>query len=384
MPRATSTSRKFSPAARTAIRAWPGASGPASGATCGQGARVRPSSVPRPVTSSRHGPDPGGTSPPARRGQPAAVHGAVPDRELRLARAEPGGQRPGRARLVLCPPDPGPPDPGPPDPGPPDPGPLDPGPPELCLPEAGSLPVAGRSASTRRPGFSDCAERTRPQTAAPARSVTSSPGSAGDRAPGHHHEPRPGRLVRGQPPLHQLQHARHLGPRRFRPGSAARPGGHQLGRRVVRGYRAVRLAHRDRHPLHREQGFRHVAARRPRRPGRAERERVHRQHRLRRPGRRRPATGCRRAAAAAAPAAPAARPRTATPRSRRTAAAPRPGPPGRRRPGPAPARAAPRPAAPDAGRTSPRSRRSSAGSATSAKTSSPRRQAARSPRNAGP
>ena len=164
MPRATSTSRKFSPAARTAMRAWPAASGPASGPACGQGARVRSSSVPRPVTSSRHGPDPGGTRPPGPAGQPAAVHGAVPDRELRLTRAEPGGQRPVRARLV----------------------------------RGGQVGQHQASRVLRLRGADQAPDRR------PGQVGHVLPRKRRDRAPGHHHEPGPGRLVRGQPPLHQF------------------------------------------------------------------------------------------------------------------------------------------------------------------------------------
>ena len=57
MSSAMSTSRKFSPAARTDTRTWPGSSG---SRTSGQGSRARFSSVPGFVVPSRQAPAPDG------------------------------------------------------------------------------------------------------------------------------------------------------------------------------------------------------------------------------------------------------------------------------------------------------------------------------------
>ncbi len=132
MPSPTRTSRKFRPAARTAIRTCPGSSGARA---CGAGNDARFSRVPTAETSIRHV-----DSPASERSAPL------------LASVANCGTYAVPARTATC------------------------GSPASIT--AGTTAVdaspPSRSSSTNRPGFSDCAVRTRPQTAAPARSRTSS------------------------------------------------------------------------------------------------------------------------------------------------------------------------------------------------------------------
>ncbi|GAA5708209.1 hypothetical protein Save01_09093 [Streptomyces avermitilis] len=132
MPSATTTSRKFSPTAWTAIRTWPGPSG---SRTSGQGTSATFSIVPRPVLSSRHGVGPGGGS-SAGCAWARASRGAVtvPPRIASRGSAHPSA----------------------------------------AANTSRDSAVPSRSTSANRSGCSDTAEVTRPQLAAFPRSVTSS------------------------------------------------------------------------------------------------------------------------------------------------------------------------------------------------------------------
>ncbi|MEV0565166.1 S8 family serine peptidase [Dactylosporangium sp. NPDC050588] len=131
MPRALSTSRKLTPPARTAMRTWPARSSPAASRAC---STVRPSRVPSSPGMSRHGPSGGlSSSVPltvARRGILA-----VPP--CRSSAGSPLSRAAGSAAMESA--------------------------------------EVSRSTRTKCPGFSDCADRTRPCTAAAAGSRTSSP-----------------------------------------------------------------------------------------------------------------------------------------------------------------------------------------------------------------
>ncbi|PSK61564.1 hypothetical protein B0E53_06536 [Micromonospora sp. MH33] len=137
MPSAMSTSRKFTPVARTATRTWPEAS-----SVAGAGTSATPSSVP------------GATG--ARCQRPAA--GGVSSSSGRRVNR---GTRTPSPRRASCPPV---------------------GVGSAATPDstASTSPsgARSRSASTTRPGCSDCADRSRPHTAAPARSSTRSPSRA--------------------------------------------------------------------------------------------------------------------------------------------------------------------------------------------------------------
>ncbi len=136
MPRALRTSRKLTPAASTATRICPGASGSSAS---GCGASTRPSRLPLAPASSRHGSPAGGTRP-----RPATVRANRPTRSA-------------PSRTTNCS----------------SPVASSPGRPGSTPTTPSSSPSTSRSA--KRPGFSDCAERTKPHTAAAARSSTDSP-----------------------------------------------------------------------------------------------------------------------------------------------------------------------------------------------------------------
>ncbi len=129
IPSAISTSRKFTPVARTAMRTWPAAG---SAAVAGTGAT--PSSVPGATGARCHNPS-------GRRSSSS------------VARAN-RGTRTAPPRSATCPP-------------------VDVG--SATTPassaHASTSGSRSRSASTIRPGCSDCAERSRPHAAAPATSV---------------------------------------------------------------------------------------------------------------------------------------------------------------------------------------------------------------------
>ena len=94
------------------------------------------------------------------------------------------------------------------------------GPPTAARPEATTAAAAppprpgrpSRSTRTNRPGFSVCADRTRPHTAAPAE--IGDVRAARHRAPGHHHQPGVGGPVVGGQPAGERQ--RPPGGRRVR------------------------------------------------------------------------------------------------------------------------------------------------------------------------
>ncbi len=118
MPRTVRTSLKFSPAARTATRTWPGANG---SHTSGHGRAARSSIVPLPVVSSRH------ASPVAASSAATVASWGASTAPARTATC---GRSAARARASIRSSD------------------------------------SSASTSTNRPGFSDWAERIRPHTAA--------------------------------------------------------------------------------------------------------------------------------------------------------------------------------------------------------------------------
>src|SRR3984885_12861149 len=133
-PKAIMTSRKLAGMVRTATRTWPGCSGASAS---GMGSRTRFSNVPLLDMPSRHGSSPGGTSSASTARLPCTrpVYTVSP-------RTTTCGSLAARTAAIVV-----------------------------------SLSGASESTSTIRPGCSVCAERTNPHTAAPARSVTSSPGN---------------------------------------------------------------------------------------------------------------------------------------------------------------------------------------------------------------
>ncbi|CKP04250.1 Uncharacterised protein [Mycobacterium tuberculosis] len=128
-------SRKFAAMARMATRTWPGPNGASA---LGTGSRRRFLKVPALPRPNRHGPSPGGTkmASAARLPRTRAVYTCPP-------------------RSTTC------------------------GSPVAnAIAIAASSVAASESTSTIRPGCSVCADPTSPHTAAPARSATSSRGSA--------------------------------------------------------------------------------------------------------------------------------------------------------------------------------------------------------------
>ncbi len=138
MPSAFSTSRKLRPAARMVTRTWPGASG---SRTSGQGVRTRLSKVPLPVVSSRQASAPGG-------GVRAVEVAARASRAARTAPSRRASWVSSVAAAVAS----------------------------AAGSAAAEAGVRSRSTRRNRSGFSDCAERTRPHSAARSRSGASSPG----------------------------------------------------------------------------------------------------------------------------------------------------------------------------------------------------------------
>ena len=173
-PSAIMTSRKLAAMATIATRTWPGPNGASAS---GIRSSRRFSNVP----ATAHAQPPGSVS---RRHQHAAhraaavhardVNGAAAQQHLRLAGRQ---DRRGRVHRRWA---------------------------------------ASVSTSTIRPGCSVCADRTNPHTAAPAKSVTSSPGNATAPRVATTNDPAPSL---GQPRLQHRQR-RHASPRRRRPASS--------------------------------------------------------------------------------------------------------------------------------------------------------------------
>ncbi|RGC65733.1 hypothetical protein C5N14_27190 [Micromonospora sp. MW-13] len=139
IPNAINTSRKFTPAARMAMRTWPASRG--AGAA---GARPIPSRVPGAVAARCHSPSGGVRSSPA-------------EAPVRVRR----GERISPPRTATCPP-------------------VVDGSSAAPASRSHSSGERSRSTSARtiRSGCSDCAERSRPHTAAPTGSRSSSAGRA--------------------------------------------------------------------------------------------------------------------------------------------------------------------------------------------------------------
>ena len=370
MPSAISTSRKFSPAARTATRTWPGRAAPGRP---GRARAPRPSSVlPAPPAARRRSAgDHVGTG---RAPAPAAAPSTTPaaHRQLRLAQ----GQRRGQQRDRDC--------------SLPSSRPARTGP---GAPTARSAPGPTAAAGAHRttapstataPRDHDQRRRRQRLLRQPCRSTRAPVIVCGRSAPA--------RVGRRRRRTNTQTYGRHgVRDDRRRPAAPTASSGSATdsssapttAHRAPRHRRASLAPARPRRPGHREQRVRAAGPGQPARSSGRARNRAPPtttgragsvdRHQLR-PGP--PAPGAAAPAAAVAPARA-----DTTPRQANGEPAPR------RRPSSAQDssqwRAAPRRAAPGAARTGRVPSRPS-GSATSAKTSSPRRQAARSPWNAGP